>query len=57
MKHTHPVPDVEEALLVRQIKQQEETHRIPEEGRRQTPEPVQMEIKTQDTPTCYSLTD
>lgn len=40
VKRTHPVPDVEEALLVRQVEQQQETHGVSEEGRRQTPEPA-----------------
>lgn len=44
LKHTHPVPDIEEALLIRQIKQQQKPHCIPEEGRCQTPEPVIKQI-------------
>ncbi len=36
---THPVPDVQETLLTRQIEHEQKTHRIPEERRGQTPEP------------------
>lgn len=38
---THPVPDVEEALLAGQIEHEQETHRIPEERCGQTPEPAE----------------
>lgn len=36
---THPVSDVEETLLIREIKQEEETHCISKKSRRQTSEP------------------
>lgn len=36
---THPVPDVEEALLAGQIEHQQEAHGVPEERRGQTAEP------------------
>lgn len=39
MNPTHPVPDVEETLLARQIEHEEESHGIPEESRRQTAKP------------------
>lgn len=35
---THPVPHIKEALLVREVKEQQEAHGIPEERCGQTPE-------------------
>lgn len=37
--HTHPVSDVEETLLVCEVEEEEETHRISEESSRQTSKP------------------
>jgi len=38
-RHTHPVSDVEETLLICEIKQEDETHRISKESCCQTSEP------------------
>jgi hypothetical protein len=40
---THPVPDVEEALLIGQVEEQQEAHGVPEEGRGQTPKPEEKQ--------------
>ncbi len=42
-QHTHPVSDIEEALLAGEIKHQQETHGIPEERRCQAAEPGRQE--------------
>lgn len=39
-KRTHPVSDIEEALLAGEVKHQQEPHGVPKESRRQTAEPV-----------------
>lgn len=44
--HTHPVSDVEETLFICEVKQKEETHRIPKKCGCQTPKPVIMQEKT-----------
>lgn len=45
-KHTHPVSDVEKALLAGEIEHQQEPHSIPEEGRGQAAEPeTQIEYR------------
>lgn len=38
-KRTHPVSDIEEALLAGKVKHQQEPHGVPKECRRQTAEP------------------
>lgn len=38
-QHTHPVSDIEEALLAGEIKHQQEPHGVPEERRRQAAKP------------------
>lgn len=38
-KHTHPVSNIEKALLAGEIEHQQEPHSIPEEGRGQAAEP------------------
>lgn len=44
---THPVSDVEETLFICEVKQEEETHRIPKERSRQTPKPDIIRGKTE----------
>ncbi len=39
MTHTHPVPDVEETLLIGQIEHQQKTHGVSEESCRETAKP------------------
>lgn len=39
MTHTHPVPDVEETLLIGQVEHQQEAHGVPEEGGGEAAEP------------------
>lgn len=41
---THPVADVQKALLARQVEHEQESHRVSEEGRRQASEPVMLII-------------
>lgn len=41
---THPVSDVEETLLVCEVKQEEEAHCVSEESSRQTPKPEIIQI-------------
>lgn len=41
---THPVADVQKALLARQVEHEQESHRVSEEGRRQASEPVMLMI-------------
>lgn len=40
--HTHPVPDVEEALLLGQVEHEQEAHRVSEERRGEAPESGQQ---------------
>lgn len=52
-KHTHPVSDVEKALLAGEIEHQQEPHSIPEEGRGQAAEPeTQTVLKSTDMTMC-----
>lgn len=44
-ERTHPVSDVEETLLVCEVKQKEEPHRVSEERRRQTAKPDTIQTK------------
>lgn len=44
-KRTHPVSDIEEALLAGEVKHQQEPHGVPKECRRQTAEPVRRQKK------------
>lgn len=44
-KHTHPVSDVNKTLLICQVKEEEEAHRISEEGCCQTTEPTETRPK------------
>lgn len=42
---THPVPDVQKALLTGQVKEEEEAHGVSEEGRREAPVPAQRQAR------------
>lgn len=52
--HTHPVSDIEETLLIREVKQEEETHRISEESSCQTSKP---EISQRNKKKNHNVTD
>ena len=39
MTHTHPVPDVEETLLIGQVEHQQKAHGVSEESCREAAEP------------------
>lgn len=45
---THPVSDVEKTLLIGEVKQENETHRIPKKSRGQTPKPDEKEQKKEE---------
>lgn len=56
---THPVSDVEEALFVGEVEQEQEAHGVPEERSRQAPKPEGIEVQKdlrikgdQSTRTC-----
>lgn len=54
-KHTHPVSDVEKALLAGEIEHQQEPHSIPEEGRGQAAEPETNSFKEYRYDNVYFL--
>lgn len=58
-KRTHPVSDIEEALLAGEVKHQQEPHGVPKECRRQTAEPgtrrKQLSLKSETLLGHYSL--
>ena len=53
--HTHPVPDVEETLLVCQVEHQEEAHCISEERCSETAEPGNMHSFSDAGKTKYAF--